>query len=99
MILGGVVTVLIRVSFIYLLGRVEIPDWMRRALGFVPPAVLTAIWVPELLFREGALDISLDNARLLAGVLAALVAWRTRSVMWTIGVGMGALWALRWLAS
>jgi branched-subunit amino acid transport protein len=97
LLISGLVTVAIRYSFIYLLGRAEMPAWARRALRFVPPAVLTAIWVPELLVHDGRLDISLDNARLLAGLLAVLVAWRTRSVIWTIVVGMATLWLLHWL--
>jgi len=42
-----------------------------------------------------ALDVSLVNARLFAGALAAVVAWRTRNVFLTIGVGMGLLWILQ----
>jgi branched-subunit amino acid transport protein len=78
-----------------LLERVEIPWRVRQALRFVPPAVLSAIIFPELLWPHGALDISLSNVRLLAGLLAALVAWRTRNVLLTIAVGMGALWILQ----
>jgi len=32
---------------------------------------------------------------LVAGIVAALVAWRSRSTLWTLGSGMGALWLLR----
>jgi len=35
---------------------------------------------------------------LLAGLVAVLVAWRTRNVLLTVGVGMGVLWVLQWLA-
>jgi branched-subunit amino acid transport protein len=36
----------------------------------------------------------LNNARLLAGILAALVAWRTKNVVFTILVGMTGLLVL-----
>jgi branched-subunit amino acid transport protein len=36
----------------------------------------------------------LGNARLIAGVIAALVAWRTKNVVLTIAIGMIALWVL-----
>jgi branched-subunit amino acid transport protein len=95
-ILGaGIITFAIRLSLIALMGRVEVPPLIQRALRFVPPAVLSAIIFPELLMRNGALDASLGNTRLLAGVLAALVAWRTKNVLLTIGVGMAALWILQ----
>lgn len=95
MIAIGAATFAIRFSFIYLFGRMEIPTLMRRGLRFVPPAVLTAIVFPELLMPGGVFDLSLGNARLLAGVLAALVAWRTKSVVLTILVGMAALYLLQ----
>jgi branched-subunit amino acid transport protein len=94
-ILGmGIVTFGIRLVPIVLLGRFEIPDPMQRALRFVPPAVLTAIIVPELLYRNDQLDVSLTNVRLLAGLIAIVVAWRTKNALITIGVGMIALWVL-----
>ncbi len=93
--LAGLITFATRLSFIALLGRVETPPLLTRALRFVPPAVLSAIIFPELLVRDGALRLSPGNARLVAGVIAAAVAWRTRNVLLTIAVGMGALWILQ----
>ena len=91
----GIVTYAIRLSLIMLIGRVDVPPIIQRALRFVPPAVLSAIIFPELLRPGGALDLSLGNVRLLAGVLAAGVAWRTKNVLLTIGIGMVALWVLQ----
>ena len=90
----GLVTFGIRLVPIVLLGRIEIPLLVQRALRFVPPAVLTAIVVPELLYRDSQIDVSLSNARLLAGLIAILVAWRTKNALITIAVGMIALWVL-----
>ena len=91
----GLITYGIRLSMILLLGRFEISDGVRRALRLVPPAVLSAIIFPELLRPAGSLDISLGNARLLAGIIAAVVAWRTKNALLTISVGMAALWVLQ----
>ena len=91
----GVATYLTRLSFIALVGHREIPPLARRALRLVPPAVLSAIIFPELLRPAGRLDLSLGNERLLAGLLAGLVAWRTRNIFLTIGVGMAALLLLQ----
>jgi branched-subunit amino acid transport protein len=96
--LAGLVTFAIRLSFIALLGRVEVPPLFTRALRFVPAAVLSAIIFPELVVRGGAVDVSPSNPRLLAGLVAAGVALRTRSVALTIACGMGALWAIQALA-
>jgi branched-subunit amino acid transport protein len=90
----GIVTFGIRLVPIVLLGRIEIPMIVQRALRFVPPAVLTAIIVPELLYRNSQIDLSLTNLRLLAGLIAIVVAWRTKNALITIGAGMIALWVL-----
>ena len=97
MLLGGLITFAIRFSLIYLFGRLHIPETMRQALRYVPPAVLSAIIFPELFFHEGMLDLSLDNTRLLAGLVAILVAWISRNTLITILAGMLALFVLQWL--
>ena len=97
MILGGLATFTIRAFFILLVGQREIPPLLRRALYFIPPAVLTAIILPELLLPRGDLNLSLTNPNLLAGTVAVLVAWRTRSVLLTIVVGMVVFWVARML--
>lgn len=94
MLLGGLITFLIRFSLIYLFGRFRIPETLGQALRYVPPAVLSAILVPELFFHEGALSLSLDNPRLLAGLVAILVAWITKNTLITILAGMLALFVL-----
>jgi branched-subunit amino acid transport protein len=95
-ILGaGAVTFTLRLSFIALLGRIEVPPFLERALRYVPAAVLTAVVIPLLFYQDGALEVSLGNERLVAGLLAALIAWRTRNVLLVLAGGMAVLWALQ----
>jgi len=91
----GLVTYAIRLSVITLLGRVELPPNFQRALRFVPPAVLSAIIFPEILRPGGTFYFSPANPRLIAGLIAGLVAWRTKNVLLTIAAGMVALWILQ----
>lgn len=91
----GLVTYATRLSLIVLLERVTIPEVVQKALRFVPLTVLSAIIFPEILRPGGQLLVSVGNPRLLAGLVAALVAWRSKSVLLTIGLGMGALWGLQ----
>lgn len=95
LLFGGLITFGIRFSFVYLFGRFEIPPTLRRALHYVPPAVLSAIIFPELFFHDSALDVSLGNTRLLAGVIAALIAAWTKNSLLTILAGMVALLLLQ----
>ena len=92
---AAIVTFALRISFIVLLGRIEIPPFLERALRYVPAAVLTAVVIPLLSYANGSLEISLGNERLVAGVVAALICWRTRSVPLTRVGGMATLWALQ----
>ncbi|HVM72696.1 MAG TPA: AzlD domain-containing protein [Anaerolineales bacterium] len=91
MLIAGLLTFATRISFIFLLDRIKVPDWFRRGLRFVPVAVLSAIIVPELTSPNGTLLISWHNPQLLAGLVAILVAWRTKNVLLTIAAGMAAL--------
>ncbi len=96
MVAGGLITFGIRLSFILLLERFNTPDWFKRALRFVPPAVLSALILPELIQGDNnALNISFHNPQLLAGAIAVLVAWRTRNIFLTIAAGMVALLILQ----
>lgn len=91
----GLGTFTLRFLFIYLFGKLEMPDWLIRALRFVPAAALAALVFPALTHPSGHLDISLNNFRLLAGLGGALIAWRTRNVLLTILTGMTLLWTLQ----
>ena len=91
----GLITFAIRAALFLLPAGAQLPAWLLRALRYVPAAVLSAIIAPELLLPGGVFDLSLGNERLLAGVVAILVAWRTRNVIWTVGVGLVTLWVLQ----
>ena len=91
MIIGGLLTFATRLSFIFLLDRIRVPDWFRRSLRFVPAAVLSAIILPELTSPNNTLFLSWRNPQLLAGLVAILVAWKTKNVILTILAGMAAL--------
>ena len=97
-ILGmGLVTFALRASFFLLPEGMRLPALLRRALPFVPATVLTAVWAPELLVQKGVLYLSLQNERLLAGLLAIAVAWRWRVTFATIATGLIALHLFDWL--
>ena len=95
MFIGGLLTFGMRFSLIFLFGKLEVPETMRRALHYVPPAVLSAIIFPELLYRSNSLDLSFGNIRLFAGITAILVAWYTKNTLLTILAGMIALLILQ----
>jgi len=97
MLIGGLITFGMRFSLIFLFGKFEVPQTMRKALHYVPPAVLSAIIFPELLYHANQIDLSLGNIRLLAGIVAILVAWFSKNTLLTILAGMIALLLLQLL--
>ena len=94
-IILGIGNFLLRFSFVYLFGKIELSDGVRRALRFVPPTVLLSLIMPAILRHQGSLDLSLDNPRFYAGLVAGLVAYKTRSVLLTLVVGMGLLYLMQ----
>ena len=98
MVVLGLLTFATRLSFIAILERIKLPPTFQRALRFVPIAVLSAIIAPELGYYNNMLALSLMNPRLLAGIVATLVAFWTKNVVWTLLAGMAVFWILRlWL--
>lgn len=90
----GVGTFLLRFSFLYLFERLGgVPDRVERALRFVPAAVLSALVLPAVLAPDGTPTVA-GNLRLVAAAVAAVVAVRTESILWTIVAGLVALGAL-----
>ncbi len=90
----GLLTFLERFSFIALAGRFDLPAQVRHALRYLPAAVISALVLPSLVYRGGVYAASPLNPRLLAALIAAFIAWRTRNAILTLVIGMAALWLL-----
>jgi len=93
-IAGMVLTYITRLSFTVLVPPERLPSTFIKGLIFIPPAVLAAIVLPELVLVDGEITISSANHELIAGILAALVAWRLKNTWIAIATGMIAVWLL-----
>ena len=97
MIVGGMFTFGTR--FLMLSGWVAhgLPRWLIDALAFVPIAVLTAILVPAVLIDPATQQIIvIGNKRIVAAVVATIIALLTRNVIATISSGLATLWFVQW---
>ena len=97
MIFGGIFTFSTR--FVMLSGWVanSLPRCLVDALVFVPIAVLTAILVPAVLIDPATQQIVvIGNARVVAAVVATIIALLTRNVIATISSGLATLWFVQW---
>ena len=93
---AAALTFAIRLSFIGLQGDREFPLALKKALRFVPASVLAAIVWPAVFAPHKAMNLSPGNVQIYAALIAAAVAWKTRNILATLGVGMGTLWLLQW---
>jgi branched-subunit amino acid transport protein len=79
-----------RAGFLWVADRLmALPTDVRIALRMVPAATMAALTLPALLRPGGQWDPL--GPRAIAGLVAALVAWRTRSVLATVLVGLAAV--------
>lgn len=84
-----------RVASPLLLGRTGVPRWLARLLKHVPTAMLTALIAPALLAPQGTVAITPDNHYLVAGMVAAFLAYRRQHPVVTMGAGMAMMLGLR----
>ncbi len=95
--LMGAGTYAIRLSMLVFMSHQRLPTAVRDALQYVMPAVLLAIILPAVLYvgDEASFELSIQNERLVAALIAGAVAWYAKNVWLTVGIGMGALWLLQ----
>lgn len=90
----ALVTVFTRATPLFAL-RGELPEWLGRWLSYVPVTVFTALALRPLLISAETPPQLTFGPGLLAGLVAALAAWRSGNVLITIGVGFAAYWLIR----
>lgn len=94
-LLAALVTFLLRYVPMKLLEKQRLAPWLERALRYVPAATLSGLVFPALLLQNNQLALSLVNDRLMAGLLAIVIAYSSRNAILTIAGGLVALWLLQ----
>ncbi|WP_080797519.1 AzlD domain-containing protein [Arabiibacter massiliensis] len=80
-----------RVAPLFALKGRNLPENVERALGFIPPAAFAALVANDLL-TPGMFDAGVwpAAAPLVAAGVVALVAWKTKSLLWCAVAGVAA---------
>jgi len=91
----GLLAFLTRAIFVLPGSHLRLPATAERVLRYAPAAAIMAIIVPDLAYFQEALSISVHNPRLVAGVVAFVIAASTRNILATIAGGMAVLLLLR----
>ncbi len=91
----GLGTFSLRLSFIQFHRQLRLPAVLNRALAYVPASVLAALVLPSVVYPGNEAEFSLLSPRILAALAAALVAWKTKNILFTLLSGMTVLWLLQ----
>jgi branched-subunit amino acid transport protein len=85
-----------RAGFIVMSGKFDLDKRVQRALKYLPAAAFPALFVPAIAFTRGTGDFAFNPIQIIAGSAALVVALYTKNIYATLGVGMCALWGLRY---
>lgn len=82
------VTFGIRYVLFAMADSINFPDTLKRALNYVPIAVLTAIIFPAALMPKGELFLDWKNPYLIGAIVAIAISYWKKSMLLTVVVGL-----------
>ena len=85
----GLVTYFPRMLPATLLSKRKISKLFTSFLGFVPTAVLSALFFPGILMVENRLRVGVSNPLFFAALLTLPLAYKTKNMFVTVLLGMG----------
>lgn len=91
----AVVNYAVRYPPIAILSRVELPEWLRRWLSYIPVSVMATLVIGEVVRPDGVWLSPLSNPYLWASVATGLVYCRFRSFLGASIAGVVFFVALR----
>ena len=94
MIVSGLVNFAARYSMFSGLNFLRVPIWLEEYVKFAPTAALSAIVAASLFVDETGIPVEGSPSKIYAALIAGCIALLTRSILFTIVVGLTALWAL-----
>ena len=90
----GLITFFTRFSMIALLKKEMFNERIREVLSYVPSAIFPAIIFPAIFLNNtGSIQIE-DNPKILAAIIATIIAILSRNIIATIFSGLASYWFL-----
>ena len=93
-ILSGLTNFVARYSMFSGLNFLRLPTWLEAYVKFAPTAALSAIVAASLFVDKTGVPFEGSPSKIYAAFIACCIALLTRSILFTIVVGLTALWAL-----
>jgi branched-subunit amino acid transport protein len=94
----GATAVVTRCSFLLFGERLVLPESVERALRLAPAAALAATLAPSVIIMDDGALGAVENPRFAAAIVAAIVMWASRQMLWSMAAGLAAYTAVRLLA-
>lgn len=85
----------VRYPPIAVLSRLQLPEWLRRWLSYIPVSVMATLVIGEVVRPDGTWLPPFSNPYLWASVATGIVYWRTRSFLGASLAGIAFFLALR----
>ena len=90
----GLITFFTRFSMIALLKKEMFNERVREVLSYVPSAIFPAIIFPAIFLNNaGSIQIE-DNPKILAAIIATIIAIFSKNIIATIFSGLASYWFL-----
>ena len=93
-IASGLANFAARYSMFSNINILRVPLWLEAYVKFAPTAALSAMVAASLFVDETGVPFEGSPSKIYAALIACCVALSTRSILFTILVGLTALWAL-----
>ncbi|MCM3511728.1 AzlD domain-containing protein [Carnobacterium inhibens] len=88
----ALVTYLPRVLPMLVLSNRSVPEKISKWMSFVPVSIFAALIFSDVFFWESQFNVNpIDNIKLLPSVLVFIVAYKTKSLLWSMVLGIAAI--------
>lgn len=85
----AVVTFIPRFFPLLLLSKKEISPSFSRWMSFIPVSIFAALVASDIFFWEGSFSLQpVKNIKLLPSILVLIVAYKTKSLLWSMVTGV-----------
>jgi branched-subunit amino acid transport protein len=74
----------------------EQPEGMRILLGYVPPAILAAIFVPGIVAPDGFINRDVLSPYLIGGIATFVLMRVTKKLLLSLTIGIAVFYAVLW---
>jgi len=91
----GLVTYIPRVLPLILFSKMKIPENLELWLKYIPTSVLGALIFSEIFLNGKKISINYTNPNLVTSIIVFIIAYRTKSLAFTICGGMLIFWLLK----